>query len=298
MRHIFDHHDGSSYLPERSNCQPMRVSLEEIAPNRPAPAFRSVVTKVPEITAYFWITKVLTTGMGEATSDYLGARLGTAVAMPLAGAALVLALVAQFKVREYIAWVYWLAVVMVSVFGTMVADGVHNGTGVPYWLSTIVFAGILAAVLVGWYVSEKTLDIHSIVTRRREYFYWATVVSTFALGTAAGDMTASTFNLGYISSVLIFAVVIVIPAVGYWRFGLNPIFGFWFAYIVTRPLGASTADLMAVPRTLGGWGLGTGWVALMMTAAILVFVAYLAVTNTETADSELPFEPAVGLSAD
>jgi uncharacterized membrane-anchored protein len=238
-----------------------------------------VAAKVPEITAYFWITKVLTTGMGEAASDYLGARLGSAIAMPLAGIALAVALLVQFRVREYRAWVYWLAVVMVSVFGTMVADGIHNGAGVPYWLSTIVFALILAAVLGGWYLSERTLDIHSIYTRRRESFYWGTVIGTFALGTAAGDMTASTFNLGYVSSVVIFAVAIGVPAIGYWKFGLNPILAFWFAYIVTRPLGASAADLMAVPRKLGGWGLGTGWVTLITTAAIVCFVAYLAVTN-------------------
>jgi uncharacterized membrane-anchored protein len=270
------------------------VSLEEIAPDRPQPGLSAVVAKVPEITAYFWITKVLTTGMGEAASDYLGSSLGTAVAMPLAGSALVGALIGQFRVRRYVAWVYWLAVVMVSVFGTMLADGIHNGAGVPYWLSTIVFALILAGVLTGWYLSENTLDIHSIVTRRREYFYWSTVVGTFALGTAAGDMTASTFNLGYVSSVVIFAVAIVVPAVGYWKFGLNPILAFWFAYIVTRPLGASAADLMAVPRSLGGWGLGTGWVTVITTAAILLFVAYLSITNKRLATGDLARREDVG----
>jgi uncharacterized membrane-anchored protein len=263
------------------------VSLEEIAPDRPHSSLRAVVAKVPEITAYFWITKVLTTGMGEAASDYLGASLGSAVAMPLAGAALVGALIGQFKVRRYIAWVYWLAVVMVSVFGTMLADGIHNGVGVPYWLSTMVFAAILAGVLAGWYWSEKTLNIHSIVNRRRESYYWATVITTFALGTAAGDMTASTFKLGYVSSVVIFAVVIVVPAIGYWKFDLNPILAFWFAYIVTRPLGASAADLMAVPRSLGGWGLGTGWVTLITTIAILGFVAYLAVRKPRRSQPDI-----------
>jgi uncharacterized membrane-anchored protein len=240
-----------------------------------------VATKVPEITGYFWITKVLTTGMGEAASDYLGNRLGTAVAMPLAGAALAGALIVQFRVRRYLAWVYWLAVVMVSVFGTMLADGIHNGTGIPYWVSTIVFGAVLGAVLLGWQRSEQTLNIHSIRTRRREGFYWATVVSTFALGTAAGDMTASSFDLGYVSSVVIFLVVIAIPAIGYWRFGLNPILGFWFAYVLTRPLGASTADWLAVPRGQGGLGLGTGWVTLLTTGAIGCFVGYLAATRTD-----------------
>ncbi len=176
---------------------------------------------------------------------------------------------------------YWLAVVMVSVFGTMLADGIHSATNVPYWASTLVFAAVLAGVLVGWYRSEDTLDVHSIHTRRREGYYWATVVATFALGTAAGDMTASSFHLGYVSSVVIFAVVIVIPAVGYWRFGMNAIFGFWFAYVVTRPLGASSADWMAVPRRVGGLGFGTGWTTLLMTAGILCFVAYLALTRTD-----------------
>jgi uncharacterized membrane-anchored protein len=242
---------------------------------------RAVITKVPEITVYFWITKVLTTGMGEAASDYLGNRLGTALAMPLAGLATIAALVLQFRVRRYLAWVYWLAVVMVSVFGTMLADGIHNGTGLPYYVSTIVFALVLAGVLLGWHRSEGTLNVHSIHTRRREAFYWATVVSTFALGTAAGDMTASGFHLGYVSSVLIFAAVIVVPAIGHWRLGLNAILAFWFAYVVTRPLGASTADWLAVPRDQGGIGLGTGWVTLIMTAAILGFVSYLAVSRRD-----------------
>ena len=244
-------------------------------------AARDVATKVPQITVYFWITKVLTTGMGEAASDYLGARLGTAVAMPLAGAALVVALTVQFRVSRYIAWIYWMAVVMVSVFGTMLADGIHNGPGVPYAVSTAVFAVALAAVFFGWHASERTLDIHSIHTRRREGFYWATVVCTFALGTAAGDLTASSLHLGYVVSWVVFAAVIVVPAVGYWRFRMNPIVAFWFAYIVTRPLGASLADWGAVPRHQGGLGVGTGVVTGVMTAAIVVFVAYLAVSRTD-----------------
>ena len=250
-------------------------------PVRTSPTALDVATKVPQITAYFWVTKVLTTGMGEAASDYLGARLGTAIAMPLAGAALVIALVVQFRVSRYVAWVYWAAVVMVSVFGTMLADGIHNGPGVPYAVSTAVFAVALGAVLYGWHVTEGTLDIHSVRTARREGFYWATVVCTFALGTAAGDLTASGLHLGYVVSWVVFAAVIVIPAVGYWRFGMNAIVAFWFAYIVTRPLGASLADWGAVPRHQGGRGLGTGVVTGVMTAAIVVFVAYLAVTRTD-----------------
>lgn len=242
----------------------------------------TVATKVPEITAYFWITKVLTTGMGEAASDYLGNSLGTAVAMPLAGSALAAALILQFRSKRYVAWIYWLGVVMVSVFGTMLADGIHSA-GVAYFVSTIAFALCLAAVLGGWYVSERTLDVHSILTRRREGFYWGTVVCTFALGTAAGDMTASSFHLGYVSSWVIFAVIIAIPALGFWKLRFNAIFAFWFAYIITRPLGASFADWMAVPRHQGGLGMGTGWVTLVMTAFIVAFVAYLALTRKDAA---------------
>jgi uncharacterized membrane-anchored protein len=240
-----------------------------------------LVSKVPEVTAYFWITKVLTTGMGEAASDYLGNRLGSALAMSISGAALIAALVLQFKVRRYIAWVYWLGVVMVSVFGTMVADGIHNGVGVPYFASTIAFAVVLGAIFAGWQLTENTLSVHSIYTPRREGFYWATVVATFALGTAAGDMTASTFKLGYVSSCVVFAVLICVPAVAHWRFGLNSIFAFWCAYVLTRPLGASSADLLAVTHRQGGAGFGTGLVTLAMTAAILVFVGYLALSRSD-----------------
>ena len=254
---------------------------------------RRTATKVPEITAYFWITKVLTTGMGEATSDYLGRVLGTPIAVSVGLLALIVALVVQFTRRRYIATVYWTAIVAVSVFGTMFADGLHDGPGVPYVVSTIVFAVILAVILAGWRLSEKTLSIHSVQTRRREAFYWATVMGTFALGTAAGDFTASSLHLGYLDSVLLFAVVIVIPAVAYAR-GLNAILAFWFAYIVTRPLGASFADWAAVPRRVGGLGAGTGWVSLGMTVAIIVFVAYLALTRSDVDRSDV--DPATQLA--
>jgi uncharacterized membrane-anchored protein len=201
--------------------------------------------------------------------------------MPISAAALVAALVIQFKVRRYVAWIYWLAVVMVSVFGTMVADGVHNGAGVPYAVSTVVFAFVLAGIFGAWYISEKTLNVHSIYTRRREGFYWATVVSTFALGTAVGDMTASTMHLGYVASWVIFAVVIAVPMIAWWKLRLNAIIAFWFAYVITRPLGASVADWLAVPRRQGGLGMGTGLVTLMSTLAIIAFVGFLALTRSD-----------------
>ncbi|MCW2864069.1 MAG: putative rane-anchored protein [Actinoallomurus sp.] len=240
-----------------------------------------MLSKVPEVTAYFWVIKVLTTGMGETTSDYLAHRLGPIVAVGLAGVVLAAALVLQLSVRRYVAWIYWSAVVMVSVFGTMAADVLHVGLGVPYVVSTAFFVVALAAVFALWYVSEKTLSIHSIFTWRREVFYWATVMATFALGTAAGDMTAVSIHLGYLTSGVMFAVLMAVPALAYWRLGLNPVFAFWFAYVVTRPLGASFADWLGVSRARGGLALGTGPVSLALTVVILGFVGYLAMSRKD-----------------
>jgi uncharacterized membrane-anchored protein len=242
---------------------------------------RHPLSKVPQVTVIFWITKVLTTGMGETTSDYLAHRLGPFTAAGLGFIALVASLVVQFRVRRYRTWVYWTAVVMVAVFGTMAADGLHIELHVPYSVSTPFFAVALAVIFALWYRSEGTLSIHSIYTRRREMFYWATVLATFALGTAAGDLTAVTLHLGYLTSGIFFTVVIAIPAVAHWRFNLNPILAFWFAYIVTRPLGASYADWMALPRSWGGLGLGRGPVSLGLTVVIVGFVAYLAATHQD-----------------
>jgi uncharacterized membrane-anchored protein len=179
------------------------------------------------------------------------------------------------------AWTYWLAVVMVGVFGTMAADVLHVGFGVPYAVSSILCGVVLLAVFVTWQKTEKTLSIHSIDTPRREVFYWAAVVATFAMGTAAGDLTAVTFHLGYLTSGLLFAAVIAVPAIGYWLLGWNPIFSFWFAYVATRPLGASFADWMGKPRDANGLGWGSGTVALALTAAIFCLVAFLAVTRRD-----------------
>ena len=242
---------------------------------------RHPLTKVPEVTAYFWITKVLTTGMGEATSDYLVHRFNPEIAVVVGFTAFVAAMVLQFSVRRYNSWVYWLAVVMVAVFGTMAADVLHVGLGIPYAVSTAFYAVVLAVIFVLWYRSEGTLSIHSIYTRRREVFYWATVLATFALGTAAGDLTAKVVGLGYLGSGVMFAVVIAIPYVGYRWFGLNPIVGFWFAYIVTRPLGASFADWLAWPPSVGGVGLGHGMVSLVSTIIIIGLVGYMAATGKD-----------------
>lgn len=236
--------------------------------------------KVPEITIYFWIVKLLTTAMGESTSDYLVYHINPYIAVALGGIGLLVSLVLQLSVRQYVAWIYWFAVVMVAIFGTMAADVIHVVLNIPYLVSTVFFAAALAVIFVVWYVSERTLSIHSINTFRRELFYWAAVVATFALGTAAGDMTAATLNLGYFSSGVLFAILFALPALAYWLLGLNGIIAFWFAYIVTRPLGASFADWFGKP-SLGGLGLGDTVVALVLTILIIGFVGYLTVTRRD-----------------
>ncbi|MBB6734372.1 hypothetical protein [Cohnella zeiphila] len=235
---------------------------------------KSLAAKVPEITVYFWIIKLLTTGMGEVASDFLFERLNPIVSGPLSVLIFIAAMIMQFKARRFIPWVYWLVVVMVSIFGTMAADVVRVGLGIPYVASTAFFAVLLAVILIVWYRKEKTLSVHSICTRRREVFYWMTVLTTFALGTAAGDMTANSLHLGYLASGIWFAVVLAIPAIGYFLFGFKEIFAFWFAYIMTRPVGASFADWLSAAHGSGGLGWGKGEVSLVLTILIVVLVAF------------------------
>ncbi|AVQ97377.1 hypothetical protein DRA42_05820 [Ethanoligenens harbinense] len=242
-----------------------------------------MLCKVPEVTLFFWITKILTTGMGEVFSDYLAHTLAPVKAVCLGALGLFVALVLQLAVKKYIAWVYWLAVVMVSVFGTMAADVLHVGFGVPYVVSTAGFLTALAIVFILWYRFEKTLSVHSIFTHRREFFYWAAVLVTFALGTAAGDLTATTLHLGYFMSGVLFAAVFAIPAICVRFFGMNRIFAFWFAYIFTRPLGASFADWMGVSRVRGGLEWGTGPVSLVLTILIVTLVGYLSISKRDVA---------------
>lgn len=243
------------------------------------------ISKVPEITVYFWIVKLLSTAMGESTSDYLVYQINPYVAVALGCLGLLVALLLQLQVRRYIPWVYWFAVVMVAVFGTMAADVTYVVLHIPHQVATAFFACVLAVIFVTWYLTEKTLSIHTIYRGRRELFYWATVMATFALGTAAGDMTASTLGLGYFPSVVLFAVLFALPALAYWLFGLNEIVAFWFAYIVTRPLGASVADWLGKPY-LGGLGLGDARVALVLTIAIIGFVGYLSITRKHRKDDQ------------
>jgi uncharacterized membrane-anchored protein len=248
---------------------------------RVARRLRPRYSKVPEVTAVFWAIKALTTAMGESTSDFLVHHMAPVAAVFLGGVAFAIALFLQFSTDRYVPRNYWFAVAMVGVFGTMCADAMHVALGLPYIASTVFYAAALAVVFRAWYVSEGTLSIHSIYTPRRELFYWAAVVATFALGTAAGDLTAVTFGLGYFASGLLFAAVIAIPALGYFRFEMGSILAFWFAYVVTRPLGASFADWLAKPSESGGLNLGTGFVSLLLAALILVLVGYLTMTRVD-----------------
>ncbi len=245
-----------------------------------------LAVKVPEIALIFWVLKLLTTGMGEAMSDFMGQH-----SVPLAAAVgifgLAFALWLQFRTPEYRAPVYWFAVMMVAVFGTMAADGIHDGASIPYAVTTPVFAAIVAATFFAWYRSEGMLSIHSINTRRREAFYWTAVLGTFALGTAAGDLTAYSLNLGFWTSAALFAVIFAIPAIGWWRFDLNPIVAFWAAYVVTRPLGASFADGFSKP-TNGGLGWGDGTVSAIALVIFIALVAYVTVTKRDVQRDRSP----------
>jgi uncharacterized membrane-anchored protein len=237
--------------------------------------------KVPAITGYFWILKLVTTAMGEATSDYLVNRIDPFVAVALGAVFFLIALGVQFASTTYVAWRYWLCVVSIATFGTMCADVLHIQFHVPYAATTPLFAVVLACVFIFWDRTEHTLSIHTINTPRRELFYWATVLSTFALGTAAGDLTATTLGLGYFSSAFFFAALIAITVLVYWRLRTNPIATFWTAYVLTRPVGASFADWSDKPHLVGGLNYGDGPVALWLTLVVVVLVLYLQLSKSD-----------------
>jgi uncharacterized membrane-anchored protein len=235
-----------------------------------------IAAKVPDTTASFWVLKLTTTAMGEAASDYLLNTMGfVGVGIGLAGFAI--ALLVQFRTRRYNVFAYWAAVMMVAVFGTMAADVAHHDLGVSLGMSTLFCALAVAATFWAWHRSENTLSIHSITTRRREVFYWLTVSFTFALGTSAGDLTASQLHFGLVGSIVLFTIIIAVPALGCWRFRLNSVVAFWWAYIVTRPLGASVADWVSKPIKVGGLDYGDGPVAAGLLAIALILVAVAAV---------------------
>lgn len=232
-------------------------------------------TKVPEITLSFWVAKILSTAMGEATSDFLVFHVNPYFAVISGGLGFLVALSLQFVTRRYWPFAYWLLVVMVSIFGTMLADVIHVVLGVSYAISTAMFAASLLAIIWGWNRSERTLSIHSVHTPRREAFYWATVIATFALGTAVGDLTASTFGFGYLNSAILFSALFAIPGLCYVVFGINEVTAFWIAYILTRPMGASFADWFDKPKSMSGLGYGTGPTAAVLILGVMLVVAYI-----------------------
>jgi uncharacterized membrane-anchored protein len=252
-------------------------------------SLRPMLNKVPEVTLYFWIIKVLCTTVGETASDYLAGNLnlGLTTTTFITGALLIATLVFQFRARRYIPGIYWLGIVLISVVGTQITDNLTDNAGISLVTTTIVFSIVLALVFAAWYASERTLSIHTIFTTRREGFYWLAVLFTFALGTAAGDLAAERLNLGYWISALMFAGVIAAVAVAHYRFRLNAVTAFWFAYILTRPLGASLGDFLSQARADGGLGLGTTVTSALFLAAIVLVVAYLSVTRKDVTQATL-----------
>jgi uncharacterized membrane-anchored protein len=251
---------------------------------------QEMLNKVPEVTVYFWIVKILCTTVGESFADYINETLGFGLTNTtlVFSAALVAALVVQFRLRRYVPGVYWLAVVLISVVGTLLTDNLTDGQGVPLWISSTVFAVLLAAVFGIWYARERTLSIHSIVTTPRESFYWLTVLVTFALGTAVGDWTLELTGWSAGASVLLPLGLIVAVLVA-WKCGAGPVLCFWLAYILTRPLGANIGDYLASPHTDGGLGLGTFGTSVLFLATILAVVVFL--TKTQRDRTELVYHP-------
>jgi uncharacterized membrane-anchored protein len=253
---------------------------------------RRMLNKVPEVTVYFWIIKILCTTVGESFADYINATLGFGLYNTTAvfSAVLVVVLVAQFRARRYIPGVYWLAVVLISVVGTLLTDILTDSTGVALWISTTVFSVLLAVVFALWYAREGTLSIHSIVTTPRESFYWLTVLVTFALGTAAGDWTLELTGWGPGPSVLLPLGLIAAVLVA-WRLGAGPVLSFWLAYILTRPLGANLGDFLGSSHADGGLGLGTLGTSVLFLTTIFLVVAYL--TRTRADQTELVYRAPV-----
>ncbi len=238
----------------------------------------AMLNKVPDVTLFFWVIKILATTVGETAADFLNfnLKLGLADTTYFMSALLAIALVAQFRTRRCVEWVYWLAVVLISIVGTLITDNLVDNLGVPLQTTVWAFGAALAATFALWYASEKTLSIHSITTTRREGFYWLAILFTFALGTAAGDLVAETMQLGYAYSALMFAAMIGAVTIAYYGLRANAIAAFWIAYILTRPLGASFGDLLSQPVRYGGLGWGTVGTSGVFLGAILGLVVYMA----------------------
>lgn len=259
----------------------MKSSLKE--------STRQILNKVPEVTIFFWIIKIMATTVGESAADFLSVtlNLGLSDTSYIMGGLLLIALVVQVRSKKYVPWIYWLTVVLISIVGTLITDNLVDNIGITLEATSIAFSLALLATFVIWYSFEKTLSIHTIFTTRRELFYWAAILFTFALGTAAGDLVAEGFSLGYANSAMIFAALIGVVSVSYFIFEANAIAAFWFAYIMTRPLGASCGDLLAQPVSIGGLGLGTVATSGIFLSIIAGLVVYLSVSrNSECLPSE------------
>ena len=249
---------------------------------------RTMLNKVPEITIWFWVIKIMCTTVGETAADYLNINLGFGLnnTTYVTGALLAVLLLVQIRLRRYVPVAYWAVVVVISVFGTLITDNMTDAHNVPLATSTAVFAVILALVFAVWYAIERTLSIHTIVTTRREAFYWLAILFTFALGTAAGDLSAEKFDLGYAVSIGIFGGLIALVAIAHFAFGLNSVLSFWLAYILTRPLGASIGDEMSQnSHKYGGLGLGTTGTSYIFLGCILLLVGYLTITRRDATEA-------------
>lgn len=237
---------------------------------------QKLLNRVPEITLLFWVIKIMATTVGETAADFLSftLNLGLVNTSYLISGLLAIALLVQFRLKRYVPVSYWLVVVLVSVVGTLITDNLVDNLGVSLITITVIFSVALVAIFMGWYASEKTLSIHSIYTAKRELFYWAAILCTFALGTAAGDLVAEQLAMGYALSALMFGAVIAVITLAFYRFKLNAVLAFWLAYILTRPLGASLGDLLSQPVDAGGLGLGTVGTSAVFLIAIVMMIAY------------------------
>ncbi len=244
---------------------------------------RQLLNKVPEVTLTFWIIKIMATTVGETAADFLNFNLhfGLTGTSALMAALLAAFLFTQMRARQYMPWLYWVVVVLISIVGTLITDNLVDNFGVPLQTTTLVFGLALLATFAVWFASEKTLSIHTIFTRKREGFYWLAILFTFALGTAAGDLAAEGLSLGYANSTLLFGALIGLVTLAHYGFKANAVLAFWLAYILTRPLGASLGDYLSQPAGNGGLGLGSMGTSLLFLASILSLVSYLSVSRKD-----------------
>ncbi|MEA2347688.1 MAG: hypothetical protein QOG62_1475 [Thermoleophilaceae bacterium] len=253
------------------------------------PTARAMLNKVPEVTLFFWVIKIMCTTVGETFADYLNVDLGFGLnnTTYVMGVLLIITLIIQFRAKKYIPGVYWLAVVFISVVGTLITDNMTDVLNVPLLTSTVAFAIALAITFAVWFARERTLSIHTIFTTRREAFYWLAILFTFALGTAGGDLVAEDYGVGYELSALIFGGVIALITVAHLKFGMNAVLAFWLAYILTRPLGASIGDFLSQPHSAGGLALGATGTSVLFLGTILAMVTYLTITKRDQTPPEL-----------